>query len=203
MTGISDEAVEAYRRGLSLATGPYGDGDLEDDAIRAGLAAALPLLHAQRDADGPRATESLTDPATVTRPYATDPQRGTGDPGPVSGAVPSRPLPAEWVDTARTAALANFRERISGNVADSPEGHSASLADAVLAALTAADLLVTPRGQRATDHPTKPCTYVSKACQHATDDGIEELHGRCRIQCKFCPSTCGCACHVGEKGEQP
>ncbi|WP_280391490.1 hypothetical protein [Nocardia wallacei] len=40
--------------------------------------------------------------------------------------------------------------------------------------------------------------YLSTACLH-------ELHDRCRLTCKWCPSTCRCACHATPttEGDQP
>lgn len=38
------------------------------------------------------------------------------------------------------------------------------------------------------DSPDATHVYVSTACLHG-------LHDRCRLQCKFCPSTCHCDCH--------
>lgn len=36
--------------------------------------------------------------------------------------------------------------------------------------------------------------YVSTACIH-------DVHGQCRVTCKFCPSRCRCACHAGRGGK--
>jgi hypothetical protein len=64
--------------------------------------------------------------------------------------------------------------------------------DASLDALRDAGLLVTPPGERATTYPTEPCSYLSTACRHAVSDDLPELHGHCRLSCKFCGAKCGC-----------
>lgn len=38
--------------------------------------------------------------------------------------------------------------------------------------------------------------YVSTACHHANEDDNDEMHKECRLQCKWCPRKCGCACHL-------
>jgi len=38
--------------------------------------------------------------------------------------------------------------------------------------------------------------YVSTACHH-------ELHGECRMVCKFCPARCLCSCHAPLEADLP
>lgn len=37
--------------------------------------------------------------------------------------------------------------------------------------------------------------YLSTACGHAQEPGMEHLHSACRLECKFCATPCGCECH--------
>ena len=37
--------------------------------------------------------------------------------------------------------------------------------------------------------------YLSTACLH-------ELHGRCRLTCKFCQIPCRCPCHTDESYDE-
>lgn len=42
--------------------------------------------------------------------------------------------------------------------------------------------------------------YISTACEHALGEGRPELHGGCRLSCKFADDgvePCECPCHTG------
>lgn len=90
MTGISDEAVEAYGRAYDRSFFAHPDEHDDRDDIRAGLAAALPLLRGEWEAETNgllSASESPGHPLPLTGAGSS----GSGDPGPVSGVTSARP----------------------------------------------------------------------------------------------------------------
>lgn len=97
---------------------------------------------------------------------------------------PMPEFPAAWIDIVARALHAVICTKV--DCLDLPSFHAP--AHALLAALLAADALVTPPGMRAVAGDVEPLAYVSTACQHG-------FHERCRLQCKFCPSACGCPRH--------
>jgi hypothetical protein len=48
--------------------------------------------------------------------------------------------------------------------------------------------------------PHPPGGYVSTSCRHAIER--PSLHGRCRLECKWCSESCRCSCHEATEGDQ-